>query len=94
MKKAYDDMNEYITKRLSKEKDSKIAEKHKTELKDIFENQSPELVEINTKFLPLDFTGPFTADKQQAMEDARELIDGFKKYFTSITKLFKTSRSF
>jgi len=93
MKKAYDDVYEYITKRLSKEKNSKIAEKHKTELKDIFENQSPELVEINTKFLALDFS-TFPAPFTEPMEDARELIDGFKKYFTSITKLFKTSRSF
>jgi hypothetical protein len=93
MKKAYENLNEYFTKTLSKEKDSTVAEKHKKLLKDIFENQSPELIEINTKFAPLVFTGPFTADKQQAMEDARELVDGFKKYFTNITKLFKTTRN-
>ena len=93
LKTAQKSLDDYITKVLSKEKDSTVATKHKKMLKDLFENQSPELIEINTKFTPLVFTGPFTADKQEAMEDARELVEDFKKFFNNITKQFKTTRN-
>ncbi len=93
LKTAQKSLDDYITKVLSKEKDSTVATKHKKMLKDLFENQSPELVEINAKFIPLAFTGPFTPDKQEAMEDARELVEDFKKFFNNITKQFKTTRN-
>ena len=93
LKTAQKSLDDYITKVLSKEKDSTVATKHKKMLKDLFENQSPELIEINAKFIPLVFTGPFTADKQDAMNDAKELVEDFKKFFNNIAKQLKTTRN-
>ena len=91
LKTAQKSLDDYITKVLIKEKDSTVAERHKKMLKDLFENQSPELVLINGKFTALDFStfAPLT----EAMNDAKELIDAFKKYFTNIGKVFKTTRN-
>ena len=80
-------------KTLSNEKNSTLETKNRKILKDAFETQSSALVEINGKFTALDFSSfpqPFTED----MDTAKGLVDGFKKYFNSITKQLKPAARF
>ena len=91
LKAAQKSLDDYL-KVLSKEKDSTVATRNKKMLKDIFENQLPELITINAALTALPFS-TFPAPFTQAMEDARELVESFKKSFTAIEKQLRTTRS-
>jgi hypothetical protein len=90
MKETHETLEKYF-KTLSKEKNTAVITKNKKMLKDSFETQSPELKEVYDKFTALDFSTfpqPFTED----MDTSKELVDGFKKYYTSIGKQLKPTR--
>jgi hypothetical protein len=92
MKETNKTLEEYF-KTLSKEKNQALETKNRKILKDAFETQYPELKEVNEKFTALDFAS-FPAPLTEEMDTAKGLVEGFKKYFTSIAKQFKPASRF
>lgn len=90
MKDTNKTLEEYF-KTLSKEKNPTVVTKNKKMLKDMFETQSPELVEIQGKLNAIDFSS-FPTPLTEDMDESKELVDGFKKYYTSIAKQLKPTR--